>query len=79
MLGNEDEFVKSTRRGKRQKRKGLERRERNSLADAATLVDSKLTEKTTNPQDNIQDSKLPPLPLVQEKNIVTAAATGTSQ
>ena len=76
MPQKEDESVKSTRRGKRQKRRSLENKERNSLADAATPVDSKPTQKTTNPEDNIQDSKLPS---VQEENIVTAAAASTIQ
>ena len=51
MPGNEDEFAKSTRRGKQQKRRSLERKERNSLADAATPVDSKPT--ITNPEEDI--------------------------
>ena len=74
MPGKEDEFVKSTRRGKRQKRRRLKRKEKNSLADAATPVDSKPTQNTT--KDNLQDRKLPP---VQEENIVTAAAASTIQ
>ena len=73
----EDEFLKSTRRGKRQKRRSLEKKERNSLADAATPVDSKPSQKTTNPEDDIQDSKLPPVQ--EEENIVTAVAASTIQ
>ena len=73
MPGNEDDFAKSTRRGKRQKRRSLEKKVRNSLADASTPVDSKPT--ITNPEDVIQDSKLSP---VQEP-VVTAAAASTRQ
>ena len=73
----EDEFLKSTRRGKRQKRRSLEKKERNSLADAATPVDSKPSQKTTTPEDDIQDSKLPPVQ--EEDNIVTAVAASTIQ
>ena len=69
----EDEFAKSTRRGKRQKRRSLERKEKKSLADAATPVDS--TPTITNPKDDIQDSKLPPV----QEHVVTAAAASTIQ
>ena len=75
MSRKDEESLKSTRRGN-SKRRSLERRERNSLVDSATPVDSKPTQKTTNPEDDIQDSKLP---LVQEENIVTAAAMSTIQ
>ena len=51
MPGNEDDFAKSTRRGKRQKRRSLEKKVRSSLADASTPVDSKPT--ITNPEDVI--------------------------
>ena len=46
-----EEFLESTRRG-RSKQRSLEKRERNSLADLSTPVDSK-SQKTTDPKDDI--------------------------
>ena len=67
MPRKEEQFSKSTRRG-RSKRRGAERRERNSLADSSTPVDARSTQKTTNSKYNIQEKKLPPI----LENIITA-------
>ena len=74
MPQKEDKSLKSTRRGRTKRLQA--RRESNSLAASTTPVDSKPTQKTTNPKDNIQDRKLC---LVQEEHIVTAAAASTIQ
>ena len=59
MPRKEEESLKSTRRGRTKRLEA--RRERSSLADSSTPVDSKPAQKTTTPEDDIQDSKLPPV------------------
>ena len=61
----------------REKQEKKSRKERKiCLPDSATPVYLEWTQKTSNPKDGIQDSKLP---LVQEKYKVTAAAASTIQ
>ena len=74
MPQKEEQFLKFTRRG-RSKRRSAERRDRNSLVESSTPVDTRKNQKTTNPKDNIQKRRLPPVP----ENIATATGASKSK